>query len=472
MDNEMIKSTEISIRDKKIVEKGKVRRAAIFSRTKVIEVITADDENVYLIYYKNSLIYGAKLDKIEEGTFINKAFHEGIVIETSHPILTALIPHVSVSIPIKNKLFSQLQQHFSLQEVTYIATTLDSFFEKDQLIGMIDKIFFHLRRSGKFMKSFQVLQLLSDFVPSLKSAKERMASHEFTSYQNFYQSLDYPSISQKDPLFVELHCFKNRSHSNERMVLENVLRKQDGLTALLLWLENANRLQNPQTIEQYTDIALGFITIEEWMLVLGQLRINPFRVLPDSKVILWTMINKGNYEQAASCLFKFVHDLPSSYDDALEIIWENCDAKFVLSHLDEFAPFLQHLSHTENTKQLEDKIFQIAVNMLNEHDLPSVHNKLLAIEKLYPQSGVMRKINEMITLVEDPDRMMELGDYYAEFKQFDKAIDCFFWEMELQPQNPSPVQKISKMYQYKGLSKEAADYQKIYQQLNNNPKTG
>ncbi|MFZ7942944.1 tetratricopeptide repeat protein [Neobacillus sp. 19] len=472
MDNEMIKSTEISIRDKKIVEKGKVRRAAIFSRTKVIEVITADDENVYLIYYKNSLIYGAKLDKIEEGTFINKAFHEGIVIETSHPILTALIPHVSVSIPIKNKLFSQLQQHFSLQEVTYIATTLDSFFEKDQLIGMIDKIFFHLRRSGKFMKSFQVLQLLSDFVPSLKSAKERMASHEFTSYQNFYQSLDYPSISQKDPLFVELHCFKNRSHSNERMVLENVLRKQDGLTALLLWLENANRLQNPQTIEQYTDIALGFITIEEWMLILGQLRINPFRVLPDSKVILWNMINKGNYEQAASCLFKFVHDLPSSYDAALEIIWENCDAKFVLSHLDEFAPFLQHLSHTENTKQLEDKIFQIAVNMLNEHDLPSVHNKLLAIEKLYPQSGVMRKINEMIKLVEDPDRMMELGDYYAEFKQFDKAIDCFFWEMELQPQNPSPVQKISKMYQYKGLSKEAADYQKIYQQLNNNPKTG
>ena len=36
-------------------------------------------------------------------------------------------------------------------------------------------------------------------------------------------------------------------------------------------------------------------------------------------------------------------------------------------------------------------------------------------------------------LVEDPDHMMELGQYYAEFKQYDEAIGCFSWEMELHP---------------------------------------
>ncbi|MFJ7725243.1 tetratricopeptide repeat protein [Neobacillus sp. NPDC097160] len=472
MDKEMIMPTELSIKDKKKVEKGNVMRVAIFARSKVIEVLTQDDERFYLIYYKHSFIYGAKLDQVEEGAFINKAFQEGIVIESPHPLLTVLIPEVSVSIPNRNKLFSQLQLHFSLQEVAHIATTLDSFFEKDQLIAMIDKIYFHLRRSGKFMKSFQVLQLLCDFSPSLKSAKERLDSHEFTSYRNFYHPLDYPSIMQKDPLFVELHCFKNRSLSNERMVLENILCKQDGLTALLLWLENANRLQNAQSVAKYTEIALGFITMEEWMLALGQVNINPFRVLPESKLMLEKMLRKGNYHQAASCLFKFIHDLPSSYNAILETIWENCDATFVLKHLDEFAPLLEHLSHPENTKQLEDKIFKLAVNMLNEHDLPSVHTKLLAIERLYPQSEVIRKINKMVELVEDPDRMMDLGDYYAEFKQYDKAIDCFFWEMELQPQNPSPVRKISKMYQNKGLPKEAAAYQKIYNQIENNQETG
>ena len=68
--------------------------------------------------------------------------------------------------------------------------------------------------------------------------------------------------------------------------------------------------------------------------------------------------------------------------------------------------------------------------------------------------------------------MMELGDYYAEFKQFDLAIDCFFWEMELQPQDPSPVWKISKMYQSKGMIKEAAAYQKVFAQLKSNQETG
>ena len=80
MDNKLIMPTEISIKDKKYIVKGNVNKAAVFARSKVIEVITADQERYYLIYYKNSLIYGTKLDRVEEGTFIDKAFHEGIII--------------------------------------------------------------------------------------------------------------------------------------------------------------------------------------------------------------------------------------------------------------------------------------------------------------------------------------------------------------------------------------------------------
>ncbi len=464
--------TEISIKDKKQNEKGNVTRAAIFARSKVIEILTANDESFYLVYYKNSLIYGAKLDQIEEGTFIYKAFHEGIVIESPHPLLAVLIPHKSVSIPIKNKLFSQLQLHFTLQEMAYIATTLDSFFEKDQLIKIIDKVFYHFRRSGKFMKSFQVIRILNDFSPTLKSAKERLDSHEFSSYHDFYHSADLPSILKKDPLFVDIHCFKHRSHLEKRNFLEDILCEQDELEALLLWLENVNRLQDAKTIEKYTDIALRFITMEEWILVLGQVNINPFRVLPDSKSTLEKMLQKGNHQNAALCLFDFVKDLPASFDSILEIIWEKSNSNFVLEHFDDFVPLLQHLSHTDMTKPLEEKIFQLAVKLLDEHDLPFVKEKLLFIQDLFPQSEVIRKIKEMSDIVEDPDRMMDLGDLYAEFKQYDKAIDCFSWEMELQPQNPSPVRKISKMYQYKGLAKEAAAYQKLLTHFNSNQETG
>ncbi|MEH7374002.1 tetratricopeptide repeat protein [Neobacillus drentensis] len=472
MDNKLIMPTEMSIKDKKHNVKGNIIRAAVFTRSKVIEVMTADQERYYLIYYKNSLIYGEKLDRIEEGTFIDKAFHEGIIIESPHPLLSALIPLVNVTISNKNNLFSQLQIHYSLQEMVYILTTLDSFFQKEQLIKIIDKVFYHLRRNGKFMKSFQIIQMLADFAPTLKSAQERLSSLEFSSYNHFYHSSSLPVIQMKDPLYVELYCFKNRTNPDERILLEEIVSKQDDLVELLLWLENAGKSKEAKSIEKYTSIALRFVTMEEWMLILVQLNINPFHVLPDSKSIIKKMLKDGNYEKAALCILDFIDDMPASYDAILLLIWENADPSFVIEHLDEFIKLLQHLPHAEKTRQFEQKVFQFAEILLKEHDLKTVHEKLIPIQKVIPDLDVIRKISEMVNLLEDPDRMMELGDYYAEFKQFDQAIDCFFWEMELQPQNPSPVRKISKMYQSKGMVKEASAYQKIFAQLKSNQETG
>ncbi|MEH7483165.1 hypothetical protein V7157_19285 [Neobacillus drentensis] len=472
MDNKLIMPNEMSIKDKKHIVMGNIIRAAVFTRSKVIEVLTADQERYYLIYYKNSLIYGEKLDRIEEGTFIDKAFHEGIIVESPHPLLSALIPLANVTIPNKNNLFSQLQIHYSLQEMVYILTALDSFFQKEQLIEIIDKVFFHFRRSGKFMKSFQIIQMLCDFAPTLKSAQDRLSSLEFGSYNHFYHSSSLAEIQTKDPLFVELHCFKNRSNPDERILLEEIVRKQDSLDELLLWLENEKRLKAAESIEKYTSIALRFVSMEEWMIILAQLNINPFHVLPDSKSIIKKMLKDGNYEKAALCILDFIDDMPASYDAVLLLIWENSDPSFVIEHLDEFIKLLQHLPHAEKTRQFEQKVFQFAEILLKEHDLKTVHEKLIPIQKVIPDLDVIRKISEMVNLLEDPDRMMELGDYYAEFKQFDQAIDCFFWEMELQPQNPSPVRKISKMYQSKGMVKEASAYQKIFAQLKSNQETG
>jgi hypothetical protein len=469
MYKELIRPTEISIKDKKNKVKGNIIRAAVFARSTVMEVLTANNEKFYFIYYKKSLIYGDKLDRVEEGSFINKAFHEGIVIESPHPILNAFIPNQTVSIPNKNKLFSQLQLHFSLPEIAYIATTLDSFFDRDELVKMIDKIFFHYRRNGNFMKSFQIIQILHEFVPSLKSANDRLNSQEFNSYHDFYKFSSLPSILEKDPLFVELHCFQTRSNPDMRIFLEDIFRKQDGfLELLLLWLENPKT----ESIEKYTGIALQVVTMKEWILILGKVNINPYRVLPEAKSIIEKMIQEDNYETAALYLLKFIHDLPTSYDAMLNTLWGNLSAGFVGCHLDDFAFMFQQLVHDDHSKQLEQKLFQLAVILLEENDLKAVHEKLLPIQKLLPHSAVIRKMNTMLALVEDPDQMMKLGDYYAEFKQFDKAIDCFFWEMELQPQDPAPVQKISKMYQHKGMVKEAATYQKVYAQIKSNQVTG
>ncbi|MFB5196500.1 tetratricopeptide repeat protein [Neobacillus sp. KR4-4] len=472
MDNNQIMPTEISIKNKKHMVKGNVIRAVVYARSKVIQLSTVDQERYYLIYYNNALIFGGKLDQVEKGTFIYKATQEGITIEFPHPILRALIPEETVTIPNKSNLFSRLQLDYSPQEMVYILTTLDSFFEKEQLIKAIDKVFFHFRRNGKFLKSFQILQMLADFAPNFKSAQERLTAQEFSSYHHFYHSSSLPAILSKDPLYVELNCFKNRTNPEEQKCLEEIVNKQDGLVELLLWLENTEKLIGTKSIEKYTGRALRFVTMEEWMLILAQLNINPFRVLPDSESVINKMLQAGNYEKTALCLFRFINDLPASFNANLLIIWDHSDSTFVIEHFDEFIKLLQHLPHSEKTRRFEQKVFQCAEFLLKEHDLKTVYEQLSPIQMVIPGLEVMKKISEMVGLLENPDRMMELGDYYAEFKQFDQAIDCFFWEMELDPQNPAPVRKISKMYQSKGMIQEAAAYQKVLTQLKSNQETG
>ena len=185
MNNELIMPIEISIKDKKKLIKGKVIEAAVFSRFSILTVQTSLNEKYYLTYYKQSLVYGEKLDKIEKGSFIDQAYKTGIVLREDHPFLPAMIPSNTATIPNKNKLFSHLQSQYSLQEVAYIATALDSYFSKEQLTKVIYKIFYHYRRNGNFSNAFQIIQILTDFNPELSSAKEIKNSLDFISNHRF-----------------------------------------------------------------------------------------------------------------------------------------------------------------------------------------------------------------------------------------------------------------------------------------------
>ena len=466
MNNELLLPTEISIKDKKKTFIGKVVRTAIMANTKVMQVRTADAEDYYLVYYRKSFIFGDNLNTVTEGSFIDKAFQEGIVFETSHPMLSILIPKQTVTIPNRSKLFPQLQTHFSPQEIAYIATTLDSFFEKTALSKLIEQIYFDHKRNGKFMKAFQILQILSEFMPQLKSANERISSLEFSSYHDFYHSSNLPAILKKDPLYVQHYCFKNRTTPDVYTFLEEILKSNESyIEMIVLWLEKVRRFQQAEEIESYTRIARKFLTMEEWILILAEEKINPFQVLPEAKAIIEEIIKAGNYEEAATFLLKFMDDLPATYDSILKKLWENVDAEFVGSHLDHFISILQRQGNEENHKQSEAQVYQLIVSMLKGYDLKTVYDKLQPLQKVLPHSLIFRKLSKMVKMLEDPDRMMELGDYFAEFKQYDPAIDCYSWEMELKPQDPDPVWKIFKMYQQKGMANEAAAYQKVFAQL-------
>jgi hypothetical protein len=468
MDTENIIPNEILIKDKNRSFHGKIVRIAVFTSNKVIHVKSPEQEDFYLIFYRNHFIYGNKLSTVEPNSFIDKVFHDGLKLESTHPILPAILPKQSVSIPNRNKLFSHLQISFSPQELVEIAVTLDSFFEKDYLVKVIDQIYFHYKRNGKFMKAFQILQILYAFMPQLKSAKDRLTSLEFNSYHHFYQSKDLSSIFEKDPLYVERYCWNNRHTEDTRLFLEKILSSKGYLPEIiLLWFEKVRGKQGAESIEKYTRIAQKFVSPKEWMSILVHEKVNPFHELQDSKSVISELVSEGKEQTAALYLMTFVDDLPAPYIAILKNLWGRLDSQFVLSHLEEFTKLLQKHVLEDNQELFEEQIYQLIVNMLKEFDLKTVYDKLLPLQKELPNSDQILKLNKMLPLLEDPDRMMELGSYYADFKQYDQAIDCYYWEMELKPKDPLPVWNLSKMYQFKGMAEEAAGYQKVYAQLKN-----
>lgn len=466
MNNEHLMPTEILIKDKKKMTKGKVVRAAIWGPSKVLQVQTAENEDYYLLYFRNSFIFGDQLGIIQDGSFIAQVFNDGIVIEESHPILYVVIPKKTVTILSRNKLFPHLQTHFSSQETSYIATTLDSFFESSILVKLIDEIYFQHKRNGQFKKAYQILQIFAGFMPDLKSVKERMSSREFHSTHDFYQSSNLSTIYKKDPLYVELYCIKNQDNPDARIMLEKILNENGSYDVLiLLWLEKVRRTRDICDIKAQTEVALSILPIEQWILILTMENINPFHELSEAKVMIDKMMEMGDYEKSAILLLNFMDDLPTEYNSILKTLWENVGAEFVESHLNQFVRLLQKQENDDYKKHLEAQIYQLIVTMLKEYDLKSVYDKLQPLQLALPHSLLFRKLTKMVNLLEDPDRMMELGDYYAEFKQYDPAIDCYSWEMELKPKDPDPVWKICKMYQNKGMAAEASAYQKVFAQL-------
>jgi tetratricopeptide (TPR) repeat protein len=472
MKNEQMVPTHLTFKSKKAIKNGEVIRTALFARFKVTEVETELKEKYYFIFYKNNLIYGDLLEHIEEGTFIEKAMEEGIVLERNHPFISVLNQASPLTIPAKNKLFSMLQRNYSLLEIPCITAALDSFFSKDQLGQTIEKIFFHFRRNGSFLKAFQSIRILSEFSPSLVTVGDILNTREFSSYANFYSTSSISAIDQKDPLYTEFYCFAKRKHPDHHKMLETLLKNQERYAEwLLVWMEDKKNLIT-ESVRSNTDLALHYIPLENWILALSQANINPYQGVQQSLGFIEDLISDGQLEKAAIYLFPFIQDLPAEYNKILNELRKNLDAQFVASHLDEFLLLLEQIDQEDDPMQTEQRILQLIAKLMEGHDVSAVSNKLKPISKKFPHSLAIRKINKMAAILEDPDRMMELGQYYAEFSQYDQAIECFFWEMELKPTDPDPVWQLCKMYQHKGLVQEASAYQEIYTQLRSRGETG
>lgn len=462
---ERIDSTNVIIKDKKKTYEGAVKRISLFSKVKVVEVETNQAETFYFIYFNDKLVYGNKLAEIQEDSFIDRIHNQGITFSHSHPLYSRLLPGHSIYIPNKSKLFHHLNTQYSLPEVAYIATTLDSFIDKEHLIKVIDKIYFHYRRNGNFFKAYRVNLILSAFAPSLTTA-ERMQLQEYIPYDSIYRNNDLSSLYTKDPFYIELESYKQRNDPDSFTTLEQVLIKQERLLELTcIRLEKLMEQLDEDAIETYTASALEVLSLKEWVLSLCAAHVNAAPLIPGTKKMIEDLIEDGEYKSASYCLLPFIEELPTSYDDLVIKLLEKADFSFLQKNLSPFLYYIDYLVREKKSRESERLLSQVVEQLFLDNDLLTIKEKLLPFSSFTPHSIVLQKVDTMTRITEDPNRMMELGQYFADFKQYDQAIDCFFWEMELRPDDPEPVRNIMKMYQLKGMNHEAVNYQQLLTQL-------
>lgn len=455
----------ISIKQKKNVFTGHIVRAAVLARSRVIEAVQENETPFYVVFYNGSVIYGGEVRELKEGSFIDHAFNEGMVFCDAHPALRLMSEKQPLSVPNKNKLFSKLQDDYSLIEVAYIATLLDAFFRKEQLTEIIQKILSHLQRSGRHFTAFRVSRILRAFVPDAVPAQNHLTSRETHSFDNMYRG-DLSSVQTHDPLYVEQYCFSNRFKPNERHILHQTLEADDRLfDALLLWLEDIETREHAHSVKKYTEIALQFASMDDWIDILTAVNVNPFRALPESKAYIEHIVKAEKYEDAIMTVLPCMDDLPESFHSVLKSLWTQLSPAFVAEHLDDLIPALKPFAAKDDDNIIEEVLFRLAVHLFTKYDLPAVRQKFSSVKHVFPHSEVIRNIDDMFAWSEDPERMMSLGKQYAAFQQFDRAIECFSLEMGFHPDDPVPVWYLSKMYQHKGMKREAEAYQKFFAEL-------
>jgi len=112
----------------------------------------------------------------------------------------------------------------------------------------------------------------------------------------------------------------------------------------------------------------------------------------------------------------------------------------------------------EKAEKLMNQSIRVLLRTQEPMDILAWLNSDINIAARLP---IFEKIEMMVKLSESLDDMQTLGEIYFEFQQFEKAIECFSWEMELNPSDPKPLKWLSKSYHELGQDQES----KVYQQL-------
>jgi hypothetical protein len=449
--------------DKKQPTRLYINRMTIYLQSKIIEAFNENNEVYYLFFYKDNFLTSQKATQLKVDSHIVKAFKNGIIFDNPHPLINTLYSSCS---PLKclsfDQLLKKLENHFTPQETALILTFFESFIPKKVLFKHIQNIFYQYRRNGQLLAGYKILRILIEFDPTDTWAKPLATSLAYNKYADLYNQFSN-NLLKEDPISAEKLLYLQKEIDNQAYPqLESILTNDSrwiDLIALLIYKFSVT----PSNDHYHALLRLleEHLNSEEIAGILKDLSVS----LPNNhqlyKDLLERFLKLNQAEEALSFLTEHCTELSAPQTDHLESILEKINLEASHVQIEKLNHILLPLFKSEPKKL--DKILQKCVTLLlKNNDLKFIKEWLAPLKACQQTLPIIDNVDKIVALSDDPNQQLLLGEFYYQFNQFDKAIECFSWEMELNSTDPKPVQWLSKIYQTIGMEAEYKAYQQLY----------
>ncbi|MFB1050921.1 hypothetical protein [Paraliobacillus sp. JSM ZJ581] len=430
----------------------------VYKQSKVIEAVDKNNRYYYLVFYHNQYINGVKTTKIKIGSHMHRALTNGIPFPSDHPFINTLLNKEMFSCIKFNQLYTKLQQKYSPTETALILSFFDTFTSPNSIQKLLKKTFYSYRRNGKLRKAFQILYILKQVDSTDTFALDMIGKMEFQNYRTLYQALD--TLEQHDAVNFESLCFEQLTqHDIQRKLIDFYTKNNRLLDASIVRIFLLRQQFQPFVWHELLT-SLSDWEVEAQIKIL--LDLNQHNPHPDfEKELISRLLHSSYHKETISFLIE--HEYVPTTDESSQVIYHlnHTDPQQLVDYFHLSRKKLLQLHKHLPKKQLEQIITPFVKAFMPIFHLSEIQAWIKSVKEEEEHFLIEKTLKNIENLQDDPDRQYKLGELYVSLDQLDKAIECFKWEVELDPNNTKVIKTIIKLSKQMGNDSEAAVYQDL-----------
>lgn len=450
---------EFTVSTKRATLNITLQKMFLFRQCKIIEAHAQNNHVYYLFFYKNDYLTAFEAKSLRRNSFIEHALKEGIAFQLPDPLIKSFLPPV-IKKHTHEQLFIYLKKNYSPHEVALISTFFESFIPRKKIFELIQEIYFQYHRDGNTFSSYRTLRTLLDFIPNHRWVKEFSKKTQYSKYKELYDNQS-EELMKKDLLFAEKELFKHMEQEPSFLQLDRLLRSEERWVDLVII--HMNKLKAQPTINQYTTLMAlikNHFAEKDIYDYLQKLYLELPDLIELQQDLIDHYLEVNNPQPVVKLLQKHKLELTPSQMTSYEDIFYSLDYDFT-SHIKELNMLITPLL-SNNPQKVNSLLQKYVSHLLKEQNLLYVKKWLTPLKKRKQSLPIVDKIEQMCLLSNDPEQQLQLGEFYYEFNQMQKAIECFNWEIELNNSDPRPVRWLTRIYREKGMHHEFKAYQQHY----------